>query len=105
MSGNKLVLLLDIDGVLLEAHGYRLACIDTINHLIAQMGQPELYIDRGITDAFETVGIRAEWDMVPLTIAAFTNWYIEQSGQIPLGRRFGRRAPRGVYSVGANVIY
>ena len=91
MSGNKLVLLLDIDGVLLEAHGYRLACIDTINHLIAQMGQPELYIDRGITDAFETAGIRAEWDMVPLTIAAFTNWYIEQSGQVPSAETFPPR--------------
>ena len=74
MGADKLILLLDIDGVLLESHGYRLACIDTINHMISAMGQPGLSIDRSVTDAFESAGIRAEWDMIPLALAAFSEW-------------------------------
>ena len=77
----KLFLILDIDGVLLEAHGYRLACIDTVNDYLRRMGQPDLLIDREITDAYEAEGIRAEWDMTPLILAAFINWYCEKSGK------------------------
>ena len=80
MADSELFMLLDIDGVLLEAHGYRLACIDTINDLLRQMGQPDLSVDRSVTDAFEAKGISAEWDMVPLTLAAFTNWYCSLTG-------------------------
>ena len=63
MVDSPLFMLLDIDGVLLEAHGYRDACIDTINDLLLQMGQPGLSVDRALTDAFEARGIGAEWDM------------------------------------------
>jgi hypothetical protein len=73
--GEKRFFLLDIDGVLLEAQGYRLACVDTVNDFLLQMGQPDLNIDRSIPDAFETAGITAEWDMIPLILAAFLNWY------------------------------
>ncbi len=78
---SKLFLALDIDGVLLEAHGYRLACIDTVNDFLCRMGQPDLWIDREIYDAFEADGIRAEWDMIPLMLAAFVNWYCGISGE------------------------
>ncbi|MBQ6508494.1 MAG: hypothetical protein IJI07_03385 [Flexilinea sp.] len=80
MAESPLFMLLDIDGVLLEAHGYRDACVDTINDLLCQMGQPGLSVDRSLTDAFEAGGIGAEWDMVPLTLAAFTDWYCSRTG-------------------------
>ena len=80
MEESPLFMLLDIDGVLLEAHGYRDACVDTINDLLKQMGQPGLSVDRSLTDAFEARGIGAEWDMVPLTMAAFTDWYCSLTG-------------------------
>ncbi len=80
MAESPLFMLLDIDGVLLEAHGYRDACVDTINDLLRQMGQPGLSVDRSLTDAFEARGISAEWDMVPLTLAAFTDWYCSLTG-------------------------
>lgn len=80
MAKEKLFLLLDIDGVLLEAEGYRLACIDTINDFLAQMGQPGFTVDREITDRFEASGISCEWDMVPLSMAAFADWYCEITG-------------------------
>ena len=83
MPCRKLFLILDIDGVLIESHGYRQACIDTINDFLAQMGQPNLRIDRDVTDAFEAAGINAEWDMVPLALAAFVNWYCGVSCSVP----------------------
>ena len=79
MSTAKLFLILDIDGVLLEAHGYRDACVDTINDFLRQMGLDGLSIDRVIPDSFEASGITAEWDMVPLTLAAAVNWACELS--------------------------
>lgn len=83
MNKEKLFLILDIDGVLLESQGYRLACIDTINHFLQKMGHPNLNIDRTITDIYEASGITAEWDMVPLTLAVFVNQCLEkESNQI-----------------------
>ncbi len=83
MDGEKLFLILDIDGVLLESNGYRCACIDTVNNFLECMGQPDLSIDRTVCDDFEISGIAAEWDMVPLMLAAFISWYIGSGGTIP----------------------
>ncbi len=83
MKREKLFLLLDIDGVLLESHGYREAYLDSVNAFLHQMGQPDLYVDRRTADAFEAEGISAEWDMLPLTIAAFVDWYCEKTGEAP----------------------
>ncbi|MBQ4513045.1 MAG: hypothetical protein II969_08625 [Anaerolineaceae bacterium] len=81
MNQRKLLLILDIDGVLLEAEGYRAACVDTINHFIQLMGQENLSITREIADVFEVSRIACEWDMVPLSLAAFVNWYCEKTGE------------------------
>ncbi len=97
MEQKKQIFLLDIDGVLLESHGYRQACLDTINDFLGRMGQPELSIDRTVPDALEAGGIAAEWDMVPLTLAAFVDWYIGQSGDVPdadvFPPRCGKKVP------------
>ena len=82
MGNRKQFLILDIDGVLLEAEGYRAACVDTINHFISLMGQPDIFITREIADVYEASGIACEWDMVPLTLAAFVNWYSETTGTV-----------------------
>ena len=81
MDHRKLFLILDIDGVLLEAEGYRAACVDTINHFIHLMGQENLSITREIADVFEASGIACEWDMVPLALAAFVNWYCQKTDE------------------------
>ena len=88
MPQRKSFIILDIDGVLLEAHGYRMACIDTINDFLRQMGQPFLQIDRTITDAFEASGIACEWDMVPLALASFVNWYMELTDAEPEAKNY-----------------
>jgi hypothetical protein len=78
-------LLLDIDGVLLEPHGYRKSYRDTVNLFLASFGFPELQVDDSIAELFEYYGIPAEWDMVPLTLAAFLSWYVENS---PIPKQF-----------------
>lgn len=77
MNEEKTFLILDIDGVLLEPHGYRAACIDTVNDFLSQLGQPFLTIDKTIPEALEAAGITAEWDMIPLILAAFVDWYYQ----------------------------
>ncbi|MBR6088569.1 MAG: hypothetical protein IKP86_01455 [Anaerolineaceae bacterium] len=83
MDNEKVFLMLDIDGVLLEARGYWLSCVDTINDFLSKMGQNALSVDESIHDAYDSSGITTEWDMVPLTLAAFVNWYCEVSGTVP----------------------
>ncbi len=68
-------ILLDIDGVLVRPGGYRHAFINTVNYFLAFFGQSHLSVDEKIAEKFEFAGIQAEWDMVPLTIAAFFDWY------------------------------
>lgn len=70
-------LLLDIDGVLLETNGYRAAYVDAANHFLEVMGQPHLRVDRHTAETFEAAGFAAEWDMIPLTIAFFLSFYLE----------------------------
>ena len=77
MNEEKKFLILDIDGVLLEPHGYRAGCIDTVNDFLSKLGQPFLSIDKTIPEALEAAGITAEWDMIPLILAAFVNWYYQ----------------------------
>lgn len=94
MTQEKSFLLLDIDGVLLESHGYRLAYLDTVNDFLARMGQPDLSVDLTIPGAFEDSGMSAEWDMVPLTMAAFVSWYLESGGEISGPGEFPPRCDR-----------
>ncbi len=68
-------ILLDIDGVLIKPGGYRQSFINTVNYFLAFFGQPHLSVDESIAEKFEFAGIQAEWDMVPLAVAAFFDWY------------------------------
>ncbi len=72
-------ILLDIDGVLLRPGGYRRSYIDTVNHFLDLFGQPHLSVNMQVAEKFEYAEIPAEWDMVPLSIAAFLEWYAENS--------------------------
>lgn len=76
----KSFLLLDIDGVLLKAGGYRRSFVDTANHFLSEMGQEHLSVNDRMAETFELYGIRCEWDMAPLILAAFFEWYAANSG-------------------------
>lgn len=77
----KTFMLLDIDGVLIHPGGYRHSFADTVNYFLAFFGQPHLFVDDRIAEIFEFASIQAEWDMVPLTITAFFEWFVEVTGE------------------------
>ena len=75
------ILLLDIDGVLVMPGGYRKSFRDTVNYFLAKFGFPDLRVDDQVAELFEYYGIPAEWDMVPLSIATFLEWYAENNNE------------------------
>ncbi len=81
------VLLFDIDGVLVSQGGYRKAFTDTVSWFMNYFGFPEIQIGREFADRFDAYGVLAEWDMVPLTLSFFLDWYAENN---PQARPFGK---------------
>ncbi|HML24555.1 MAG TPA: hypothetical protein PKD09_23080 [Aggregatilinea sp.] len=63
-------LLLDVDGVLLHAAGYKVALRDTVNHFTAQMGLPAWGPDEDEVSLFEACGITNEWDSGAMCLGA-----------------------------------
>jgi hypothetical protein len=61
------IILLDVDGVLVQPGGYRAALRATVNHFI----EPKLDIPEEWLTDLEKRGISSEWDMVPLLLAAY----------------------------------
>jgi hypothetical protein len=70
MKSSKTVFLFDIDGVLVEARGYRTAVQATVRHFTARFKTDHDHIPGEDAIAlFESQGITSEWDMVPLSLA------------------------------------
>jgi hypothetical protein len=61
------IILLDVDGVLVQPAGYRAALRATVNYFI----QPGVYIQEETLTELEKRGISSEWDMSPLLLAAY----------------------------------
>ena len=83
MNEEKQFLLLDIDGVLLDSNGYRLAYQDAASRFIHQFGQPDVDVESDVWEAYLAEGITAEWDMVPLTLLSFLDMYCSETGETP----------------------
>ncbi len=62
----KRILLLDIDGVLVQPGGYRAALRATVKRFIG-----DYLIEEDVITGMEKRGISSEWDMSPLIIAAY----------------------------------
>jgi hypothetical protein len=69
----KKVILLDIDGVLVQHGGYRAALHATLNHFASLMGLSHFDFPEEKLAEFEKRGIFSEWDMVPLLLATLWN--------------------------------
>lgn len=76
------VFLFDIDGVLIQSHGYRKAFFNTIDSYFDQFGLNWLTVDETVYHEFDHSPFTAEWDMAPLTIAAFLDWYARLNPEI-----------------------
>jgi len=60
------IILLDIDGVLVQPGGYRAALRATVRHFVG-----DFEVEEGLLTELEKRGISSEWDMSPLIIAAY----------------------------------
>jgi hypothetical protein len=68
------IILLDIDGVLVQPGGYRAALRATVRHFLGA----EFDVDENILANLEKRGISSEWDMAPLIIASYWNSFLLQ---------------------------
>jgi hypothetical protein len=62
----KRIILLDLDGVLVQPRGYRAALRATVQRFVG-----EYHIEEDLLTELEKRGISSEWDMSPLIIAAY----------------------------------
>ena len=62
------ILLLDVDGVLVEDRGYRAGLIATINCFSQMMGQGDRAPDPDVIEVFHAHGFTNEWDVCPFAI-------------------------------------
>lgn len=77
------ILLLDIDGVLVEPRGYRASTLATLRWFSRRWGWQFPLPGEEVMASFEAHGITSEWDMVPLMLA----WVAED-----VVRRYGPQA-------------
>jgi hypothetical protein len=64
------LLLLDVDGVLVDPGGYRAALRATVNYFVHLMGLPDFDISEEKLSELEKHGIFSEWDMAPVLLAS-----------------------------------
>ena len=84
MSDIKRILLLDIDGVLLQPGGYREAVSAAINYFTRQAGLLDLAPEEEILAFFESKGITNEWDIVPICLAVILETMMSSFPEINL---------------------
>ena len=64
------VVLFDIDGVLLHPGGYRAGLRQSLAYFLSELGLGDRWLpDEAEVAAFESIGITAEWDMIPIWLA------------------------------------
>jgi hypothetical protein len=74
----KTVVLFDLDGVLIKSGGYRAAFHGAMDYFLEQMGlKPEVGPDEHDLVVFESYGVTAEWDMLPLSLAILFECFCE----------------------------
>jgi len=78
------LLLFDVDGVLVEAHGYLRALQDTVAHVSCQMGVGSHPPTEPEVRAFEAHGLTSEWDSAPACVAALLLARVQQDPDLAL---------------------
>lgn len=63
------LLLFDVDGVLIEPHGYHRALQDTLKKLGTLCGMPDCELSEENIAAFESIGVSSEWDSAAICLA------------------------------------
>ncbi len=92
MVKEKRILLLDIDGVLIQPGGYREAVRATIIYFTRQAGLPNLAPEEEILAFFESRGITNEWDIIPICLATIFETILGKYPQIILPKDWATAA-------------
>jgi FMN phosphatase YigB (HAD superfamily) len=79
------ILLFDMDGVLLESHGYHLALQETVRRMALALGFWDASLSSNDIAAFEAGGITSEWDVAAISTALLleTAWRDEPGLGLP----------------------
>ena len=78
------ILLLDVDGVLVEDRGYRAGVVATINYYSRLMGQGDRAPDAVAIEVFHAHGFTNEWDICPLAIGILITAALKQNPDLAL---------------------
>lgn len=66
----RTLLLFDVDGVLVQPTGYKIALQDTVNFFATRMGQPAVDLSMEEIALFEACGLTNEWNSAALCVGA-----------------------------------
>jgi phosphoglycolate phosphatase-like HAD superfamily hydrolase len=79
------ILLFDMDGVLLESHGYHLALQETVRYMAKVLGLEDLSLSDDDIATFEAGGITNEWDEAAISTALLLEavWKIDAKRTFP----------------------
>jgi hypothetical protein len=64
------VFLIDLDSVLIEPRGYRMAIQSTLAYFTGKMGLGDLYPGEGVIASLEAINMTCEWDITPILLTA-----------------------------------
>jgi len=78
------ILLLDVDGVLVDDRGYRAGVAATINHYSQMMGQGDRAPDAAAIEVFHAHGFTNEWDICPLAIGILITAGLRENSDLAL---------------------
>lgn len=84
MSTRLPVFLIDLDSVLIEPRGYRMAIRSTLAYFTEMMGLGDLYPGEDVIASLEAVNMTSEWDITPILLAAVFEALLEQNLKLDL---------------------
>lgn len=83
------ILLFDMDGVLIEPHGYHAALRDTVRKLGRLCGFPDADLSEEDIAAFESAGVSSEWDSSAMCLALLLKQAWKTDPEFTLPQRLG----------------
>lgn len=84
MSSTLPVFLIDLDNVLVEPRGYRMAIQSTLAYFTEKMGLGDLYPGEDVIASLEAINMTSEWDITPILLTSVFESLLEQNIKLDL---------------------
>ena len=84
MSSTLPVFLIDLDSVLVEPRGYRMAIQSTLAYFTGKMGLGDLYPGEDAIASLEAINMTSEWDITPILLTSVFESLLEQNNKLDL---------------------